>query len=229
MTVTHRYNLWYNIGMAQNVIGDVFGRLTIIDSAPSYQPRNKTRWKVRCDCGVVKIVHQSALRQGVAMSCGCLNREKILATVTKHRKCGTPEYTVWQGMIQRCHYPSHRGYSNYGARGIRVCEEWRHSFVQFLADMGERPSPKHQIDRIDGTGNYTPDNCRWILQKDQFHNQRSNHNLTIDGRTQNLADWCREYSIPRARAYSRLKYGWNPKDALTEPPRIIRQPRDPKR
>ena len=61
----------------------------------------------------------------------------------------TPEYRAWQQMIRRCHNPEHPAYANYGGRGIFVCDEWREDVTTFVADMGERPSPAHELDRID--------------------------------------------------------------------------------
>jgi hypothetical protein len=79
-------------------------------------------------------------------------------------RCGykrTSEYGVWTGMIQRCSNPESAHYERYGGRGIEVCLRWRNSFENFLADMGIRPSPNHQIDRRNNDGHYEPTNCRW--------------------------------------------------------------------
>jgi len=82
------------------------------------------------------------------------------------------EYHSWSGMKQRCKDKNKDGYKYYGGRGITVCGRWRDSFVNFLADMGRKPSPKHSIDRIDGDGNYEPGNCRWATPKEQFLNRK---------------------------------------------------------
>jgi hypothetical protein len=74
-------------------------------------------------------------------------------------------------MKDRCETPSNRSYPDYGGRGIRVCERW-HTFENFLADMGERPSDKHQLDRIDNDGNYEPGNVRWATKQEQMRNRR---------------------------------------------------------
>lgn len=84
----------------------------------------------------------------------------------------TAEYRIWSSMIQRCCNPNHRGYKNYGGRGIKVCLEWR-DFRTFFADMGKRPSSKYSLDRFpNNDGNYEPSNCRWATRLQQVLNSR---------------------------------------------------------
>lgn len=89
---------------------------------------------------------------------------------TAHGYVGTPTYHTWSGMRARCTNPKNKEYARYGGRGITVCEQWDH-FVNFLADMGEKP-PGTSIDRIDNAGNYEPGNCRWATAHEQRMNQR---------------------------------------------------------
>jgi hypothetical protein len=79
------------------------------------------------------------------------------------------ERSSWLNMRQRCNYPGHAGYKNYGGRGIKVCARWAR-FSVFLEDMGPKPSPKHSIDRIDNDGDYEPGNCRWATKHEQIYN-----------------------------------------------------------
>lgn len=105
-------------------------------------------------------------------------RDKMSAASTRHGygRTGvnrTPEYRTWDGMKQRCYNPNNVGYAGYGALGITVCDRWRYSFENFLADMGEKPEPKsrYSIERIDGHGNYEPGNCKWATASEQQRNR----------------------------------------------------------
>ncbi|WVQ00651.1 hypothetical protein [Synechococcus phage MC09] len=88
----------------------------------------------------------------------------------QHRRSKTREYNSWAQMRSRCNNPNNPAYSNYGGRGVSVCEEWE-SFSQFLLDMGARPV-NTSLDRIDNSGNYEPGNCRWASKTEQQRNRR---------------------------------------------------------
>lgn len=82
-----------------------------------------------------------------------------------------PLYSTWKNMRGRCNNPNIPNYKDYGGRGIRVCERWN-DFNLFLEDMGEKPTTKHTLERIDNDGNYKPSNCKWATYSDQMKNQR---------------------------------------------------------
>lgn len=90
---------------------------------------------------------------------------------TKHGLSHLPEYAVWKAMRYRCNDSRSGDFPRYGGRGISVCDRWENSFEDFLADMGERPFPKAQIDRIENDGNYEPGNCRWTTAKVNANNK----------------------------------------------------------
>lgn len=128
-------------------------------------------WLTRCDCGVEKSFrHDVLVSRNHRNSCGCLWIERVVAANTKHGKCKTPEYTAWCLMISRCTNNKKAEWHRYGGRGIRVCRRWRHSFQSFLDDMGQRPSPRHSLDRVKNNGDYKPSNCRWATKIEQSRN-----------------------------------------------------------
>jgi hypothetical protein len=124
-------------------------------------------------------------------------------------------YMAWQDMKRRCHDPRHWHYELYGARGIAVCPEWRESFEAFALYIGERPTPKHSLDRIDNDRGYEPGNVRWGSVEEQQNNTRRSRKFTFKGRTLTMAQWARELGVDRRVIHGRLKRGWSVEDALT--------------
>jgi hypothetical protein len=84
----------------------------------------------------------------------------------------SPEYNSWANMKQRVLNEKHPSYSDYGGRGITICREWEASFINFLKDMGTRPSVEFSIERVDVNGNYCKENCIWADRLTQNLNQR---------------------------------------------------------
>lgn len=118
-----------------------------------------------------------------------------------------PLYGTWAAMKRRCNNPNVQAYPWYGGRGIKVCPQWEASFRQFLADVGERPTPQHQLERVDGNQGYQPGNVVWATRREQASNLRNNVNLTHNGKTQTLAAWAVELGLPAPRLYWRHNQG----------------------
>ncbi len=117
----------------------------------------------------------------------------------------TPEYIAWGHMKSRCYIPTNASYKGHGGRGIIVCDRWLHSFENFLADMGERPSSKHSLDRFpDKNGNYEPSNCRWATPIEQSNNTRRNRIIVFNGQTKTASEWGRELGIYPEKIINRL-------------------------
>lgn len=127
-------------------------------------------WNCVCDCGKETIVAGMNLRNDHTKSCGCFH----LDAVRTHGLARTKTYISWISMKTRCSNKNDKyKYGIYGGRGITICDRWLNSFENFLEDMGKRPK-NHTLDRIDSTGNYEPDNCRWATPLQQARNRRLN-------------------------------------------------------
>jgi hypothetical protein len=146
--------------------------------------------------------------------------ENRLIANTKHgeakRGGKTAEWRAWTAMKNRCYTKSHIHYSYYGERGIRVCKKWLSSYSSFLADVGRKPSPKHTLDRINGNKNYTPSNCRWATRKEQGEKKSNSVMITLNNKTNNIAQWSRKLGLHRETIKSRLKKGWPPAMVLSK-------------
>ena len=199
-----------------NLTGKKYERLLVIGYAGT-DKNIKSHWYCECDCGrFCKVAAKSLVKQETR-SCGCYFLEQLIKKNTKHGKSKDRVYWVWAGMINRCTSPHHQFYHRYGGRGIKVCDKWK-DFAGFYADMGEPPTVKHSIDRIDSNGNYEPGNCRWILQHEQSRNLTTNFNIEYQGKTQPLVSWSEELGISYTVLQSRLRrYGWSVEKAFTTP------------
>lgn len=159
-----------------------------------------------------------------------LSKDPMLrAAALVRRKASRPLSTVWRGIIGRCHSPKDDAYQRYGAKGITVCDRWRASYRDFEADMGPKPTPQHQIDRIDCAGPYCPENCRWVTVKDQARNKRNLRYLEHGGERLPMIVWAERVGIGAKSMAERLAQGWSIERAVTQPPTAsIRVPKPPK-
>jgi hypothetical protein len=200
-----------------NLVGQRFDRLQVI----SYDGvlRSKPKWICRCDCGTMLSVRGDMLKCGNTRSCGCKKIDS--ATLHGHTHSGnkppSKTYNSWQAMIARCTNPKTAHYDRYGGAGITICARWLQSFVNFLADMGERPEG-HTLDRFPNKiGNYEPGNCRWATPQQQQCNMRTNRLLTIGDRTMSISEWADHIGIPRTVIQDRLRLNWTAKQAISMP------------
>lgn len=176
----------------------------------------KVTWLCKCDCGNEKIVLGDSLRNGYPKSCGCRIGELISSGRKSHGQSGSALYKIWLGIKKRCFDSKSNIYNHYGGRGITVCDRWLRGdgtvtgYECFAADMGDRPSDKHSIDRIDFNGNYSPENCRWATREEQMQNRRNNLNYVFNGEVLCLAEISRRVGIPYGTLKHRRRKGWEP-------------------
>lgn len=119
-----------------------------------------------------------------------------------------PLSNIWKAMIQRCENPKHTAFHLYGGRGISICARWRQDFEAFAADMGERPSLKHTLDRIEGNGNYEPGNVRWATPIQQQRNRSDTLRVEWQGRTMSGTEAAALAGLEIATFYYRVNAGW---------------------
>ncbi len=127
----------------------------------------------------------------------------------------TTAKSSWKAMRTRCTNKNQPHYDKYGGRGITYCVSWA-VFDCFLEDMGEPPTPKHTLERIDNDGNYTPRNCKWATYTEQANNKRNNILIFVDGVEDTLSNWCRKFSVKQITAHMRIKRGWPPYLAVSK-------------
>lgn|GEM_PF-1366431 len=137
----------------------------------------------------------------------------------RHGLSHTKIYRIFGGMKTRCYNEKTNGYSNYGGRGIKICEEWlnkENGAINFYNwSLGNGYEEGLSIDRINVDGNYEPSNCRWITMFDQQSNKRNNHYLTIAGETKHIFEWQRISGIGNTTMLRRIKFGWKPEDIIS--------------
>ena len=162
------------MGKFIDLSGQIFGRLTVIKWA-GRDKNNLTLWMCKCACGNTIITRSQDLRRGASQSCGCLKLEQLDERSRKHSMAGTRPYRIWKSMKTRCLNPRVKSYSDYGGRGIQICDTWKHSFTAFWSDVKTGYADDLELDRIDHGGPYCPENCRWVDKKTQNRNTRANH------------------------------------------------------
>lgn len=163
--------------------------------ARGYCEKHYHKWLKHADLLIDKEIHEK--RESICIVEGCHNNHEakgycvkhykkylkygnpLIEIIEMHGKSNISEYRTWTRMMQRCYDKKCTGYKNWGGRNIRMCDRWRNSFLAFYEDMGPKPFPKAQLDRINNDGNYEPENCRWTTHKVNSQNSRC-AKLTIE-------------------------------------------------
>lgn len=207
-------------------VGDKFFNLSIKSNLDGSTDRfySTSRIIFICDCGSDHISTLNNVKRGntkFCLDCSKKRKSKLHKTHghSMSRKDKDPLghkcYYTWQAMKRRCYYEKDNRFSEYGGRGIVVCDRWKYSYENFLEDMG-LPNDNDSIERIDVNGNYEPLNCKWIPISEQSSNRRNNRNITAFGKTMILTEWAKETGIKRETIARRLNAGWSAEKALAK-------------
>ncbi len=220
---------------AKDKSGQKHGRLTVLTHAGKNK-NHATVWLCLCDCGNKTLVANTCLCTGDTRSCGCLDLEAKRSRLTGRShgqstsingKKRSPTYQSWCAAKARCHNPRSTGFPSYGAAGIKMCARWRSSFDDFLADMGERPSLPHTLDRFPNReGGYEPGNCRWATKFEQCTNTKKTMMVSVDGERMSLKEMILKFGgryrtaseVMRWREYKKITcFEWQGKNVLILP------------
>lgn len=205
----------------EDLTGRRFGRLIVLERTDSHIKKNgdkQTAFLCRCDCGNVRKVLAYNLKNGHTLSCGCLSFEHRTKARTKHGETGTRLYRIWHHMKERCNDNKNARFTDYGGRGIKVCNEWQCSYETFREwATSNGYTDMLTLDRKNNNDGYCPENCRWVTAKEQANNTRKNRLITYKNITHTLAEWSDIVKIKPSTIANRINSGWTIEDALFKP------------
>lgn len=160
----------HKLGPRRDLSGDVYGNLTVLKYDHTQESNSMGFYLCKCQCGNEKVISHGNLRYGHTKSCGCMVLRGEDSHYYKHGKSNTKVHRAWVRLKDRCLNPSNSDYYNYGAKGITVSPEFM-SFDKFYDEIGDPPSHRHSVDRIDHTKGYEPGNVRWADDDQQARNK----------------------------------------------------------
>lgn len=198
----------------KDLTGLTFGYWKVLRRAENKGKR--AMWLCKCVCGKEKVIQGTSLKSGLSKSCGCKKSENHFKT---HGLANHPLYAKWLAIRHRCKNPHNHKYKNYGGKGITVCSEWDSDFELFYEwALSNGYKEGLELDRIDNTKGYSPENCRFVTHKENLRNMERTILVTINGKTAPLIEWCEKLNLKYLTVYSRIKhYGWTPEKALLTP------------
>lgn len=193
--------------------GSVFGRLTVI-SMFRHPDNQRLYCHCLCKCGNYKDVRIDQLKSGSITSCNCYRIEQVQKSHVTHSQSYSKLYKAYTGLKQRCNNPNSIAYKHYGAKGIKISEEFN-TFEKFYSwSMNNGYKEGYDIHRLDSNKDYTPLNCKWISHEEhmKIHGQLNQRAIVkIDPKTNQI--------IKKYNSVSDAinEYGSHIKEALNNP------------
>ena len=192
--------------------------MEIIGRAPDVIEKNGCHcaaYYCQCACGNVKVILGKYLvrSKNPTQSCGCLRLDRIHELKTQHGESGgaivggrTQLYRCWSNIKSRCYNPNVRSYADYGAKGVKMCDEWLHDFQAFASWARSHGFEEGlTINRKDSHGDYEPENCEWITLSENSKQSRP-HKLCEGVNTETgeiVRFWnIRDFASERGLSYS---------------------------
>jgi hypothetical protein len=197
--------------------GYIFGKWTVLKRDID----RKKHWFCKCSCGNIVSVSIDHLKRGTSTKCQKCKGRQYSKAMTTHGESKTRLYYVWLSMRNRCNRPGVKGYENYGGRGIKVCEEWLHSYENFRNwSLANGYAPGLQIDRINNDGDYSPDNCRWVSHLENMQNTSRNKKVIFEGKLVTRTELAMRFNLSPRLIGDRLRHGWTVEEAISYQPCI---------
>lgn len=204
-------------GRKTNWAGVTQGKLTVLREVGKNK-QGSILWECTCSCGAIVTKSGDSLKKGIkscSTACGVVDSNKARTT---HGQASngkpTKVYQTWVGIRHRCNNPNHPKFARYGGRGITVCDEWKDDFTAFYQHVGEPPTPKHTLDRINNDLGYAPGNVRWATRKEQANNRSTNVWLEVEGQRKTLAQWAEILSMDYDTLFSRIEANKTPEQVI---------------
>jgi predicted transcriptional regulator len=182
------------------LLGQRFGKLTVLEIEPN-------RVKCVCDCGSIKNYIKGNLNSGNTTNCGCEKNKKLIERSTKHNMRKSKIYYIYSHIKSRCYNPKTSSYKWYGAKGIKVCDEWlgENGFINFYNwAISNGYKDGLSIERIDIDKNYCPQNCTWIDVLKQHENTSTTIKIITDDGFCFVKDISKKYNIPKSTIYAKI-------------------------
>lgn len=201
-------------GQKIDLTGKRFNRWTVIEQAAPGEGYS-TRWLCECDCGTVKTVDGQLLRSGRSKSCGCLQEEMRMQSPRAMLDDDIRLMMIYRSILGACENPRHIKYEKFGAKGARMCDEWKNDFDAFKEwSMNNGYETGAFLLRYDVLQGFSPWNCKWTKKPDNGQGRKGSIMITANGETHSLAEWSRITGLHRSSIEERLLRGATPEEAV---------------